>query len=208
MIARLSSRFPWFLTFEHKGLRMWLSLGKCWIAGGMLAAGLLTPALRAADEERKLGDTCASAFVLDGVLPISASGTTAGFSNNYDEACPYGESTAPDVVYRYSPASNVTVDVLLCAGLTDFDTKLYIYDSCPPAVGSPLACNDDACASDAGHGFVSALWNLPLQAGTTYYIVIDGYGNEAGNYTLTLRESSVPPTCPDAVGARVLRRQG
>ncbi len=166
---------------------------------GWLAAGCVLAAVaRADDGQRKAGDKCSTAFQLNGPLPISANGTTVGFSNDYDEACPYGDSTAPDVVYRYTPASTVTADVLLCTGITDFDTKLYVYESlCPPDGGPPIACNDDACvSSDTGQGFVSALWNVPLQAGTTYYIVVDGYGSAAGNYTLTLRASYPEPTCP------------
>ncbi len=182
--------------WRHKGIHVWHALTKNMIAGCLAVTWLLAMGALAGEEERKTGDTCSTAFPLAGTLPISVSGTTVGFSNNYDEACPYGESTAPDVVYRFTPASNVTVDVLLCNGMTDFDTKLYVYDSCPPTMGQPVACSDDACTSDAGQGFVSALWNLTLQAGITYYIVVDGYGNEAGDYTLTVRESLPPPICP------------
>ena len=109
------------------------------------------------------GEDCTTAAVLSGPLPIIVSGTTVGYANDYDEVCPYAGSRAPDVVYSFTPATPITVDVLLCNGWTDFDTKLYIYDSCPPLPGRPVACNDDACTSVAGQGYVSALWNVPLR---------------------------------------------
>lgn len=142
------------------------------------------------------GEDCSTAAVLSGPLPINVSGATVGYANDYDEVCPYAGSRAPDVVYRFTPATPITVDVLLCDGWTDFDTKLYIYDSCPPALGQPVACNDDACTSAAGQGYVSALWNLPLTAGVTYYLVVDGYGDAAGAYELELRESLPAAECP------------
>lgn len=142
------------------------------------------------------GEDCATAVGLSGPLPIRVSGTTVGYANDYDEVCPYAGSRAPDVVSSYTPATPITVDVLLCNGWTDFDTKLYIYDSCPPISGQPIACNDDACTSAAGQGYVSALWNVPLTVGVTYYLVIDGYGDAAGAYELELREGLPPAECP------------
>ena len=44
------------------------------------------------------GDTIFDATVVTG-LPYTVSGTTVGYTNDYDEACPYTGSTSPDVVY-------------------------------------------------------------------------------------------------------------
>jgi hypothetical protein len=181
----------WGYKRTHVRYALWLTLAVIMPS----PAGYLYAAADAQDE-RWPGDTCATAWHLYGALPLQAAGTTVGYADNYDESCPYADSTAPDVVYRYTPDTDVVVDVLLCAGLTDFDTKLYLYNSCPPSAGHALACNDDACTSDSGQGFVSALWGIPLTAGTTYYIVVDGYGNEAGFYELHIRPSLPPPTCP------------
>lgn len=141
------------------------------------------------------GDTCQTAIELGGPLPLTVNGTTLGFAHDYDEACPYGGSDAPDVVYRFVPDVDMLVDVLLCRGPTDYDAKLYIYDSCSP--GAALACSDDACFTPAGQGYVPALWNVLLAAGQSYYIVIDGYDGAAGNFTLDLSYSLPPPVCPD-----------
>lgn len=145
------------------------------------------------------GDTCATATVI-GSLPFSANGSTVGYTNNYDEACPFTGSTAPDVVYSFTPATDMNIDITLCAGVTDYDTKLYVYeDVCPaPNSGQHVGCNDDACNSPVyPSNFISELSGLALTAGHTYYIVVDGWGTSAGNYTLEVTQWQPPP--PPAV---------
>ena len=48
---------------------------------------------------------------------------------------------------------------------------------------------------------------LVINANTTYYIVVDGYGSESGNYELTV-ESAEPPPPPPAIGGYVVYRDG
>jgi hypothetical protein len=141
------------------------------------------------------GEDCATAVALD-ALPVSVSGTTAGHDNDYDAVCPYGGSDAPDVVYAYTPAEDMLVDITLCAGPTDYDSKLHVYDACPPGPDSLVACNDDACVSSIGEPWVSELTAVELIAGTTYYIVVDGYAGAAGEYTLDVAAWAAGPTCP------------
>jgi hypothetical protein len=129
------------------------------------------------------GETCASATVIPG-LPFTGSGTTAGYANDYDYACPYAYSVAPDVVYSYTPWVDEFATFSLCLGPTVYDTKLYIYAGA--CVNPPIACNDDACSSPQFANYVSRLDCVPLTAGTTYYVIVDGYGSEFGNYTLDI----------------------
>ena len=44
------------------------------------------------------GDNIENPFIVSS-LPFSAEGTTVGFEDDYDEVCPYSNSTSPDVVY-------------------------------------------------------------------------------------------------------------
>ena len=91
--------------------------------------------------------------------PRTVTGTTAGFTHDYDEVCPYGGSTAPDVVYRYAPAANVPVNIDLC--YSSYDTKLYVYqDAVTP--GAPLACNDDFYTAAPCYMYSSKLENVPF----------------------------------------------
>jgi hypothetical protein len=55
-------------------------------------------------------DTCATAIPIAG-LPYSDTGNTCGYTDDYDEACPWIGVGAPDVVYSFSPPSNMTVDI-------------------------------------------------------------------------------------------------
>jgi hypothetical protein len=123
------------------------------------------------------------------VLPYSDSGNTCGYLNDYDYACPYTGSTAPDVVYKYSPTSAIEVDIDLCNSA--YDTKVFVYAN---SAGTLVACNDDACGSD---GFRSELSCVPMTPGNTYYIVVDGYFGACGTYELNVSEC-VPciVTCP------------
>jgi len=131
--------------------------------------------------DRQGGDTIADATVIPD-LPYYDTGTTSGFADDYDEVCPYTGSTSPDVVYTYSPTGDLVVDIDLCG--SDYDTKLYVYD----AQLNVVACNDDAYSGSPCGQYVSALEYVALQAGETYFIVIDGYGGDHGEYILDIVE--------------------
>ncbi|MBU1707268.1 hypothetical protein KKG05_11675 [bacterium] len=134
------------------------------------------------------GETCATAPAISGPFPYTDTGNT---SNNIDDyyvgewgdGCPYATSSAPDVVYAYTPAANITVDIDLSA--SSYDTKLYVYDNC--STEHVVACDDDG-----GGSFTSKITNLGLTASVTYYIVVDGYGSSSGAYSMTIYEV-IPP---------------
>ena len=143
------------------------------------------------------GDTFATATVIP-ALPYTDTGTTAGFTNNYNPPCAgYG---AYDVVYLYQPSTDVCVTVSLCG--SGFDTALYICDALTFPI-TPFACNDDYCGNPPQQ---SKLVRVPLQAGHSYYIVVDGYGCDVwsgycdfGSYTLSVTTDCPAPcvvTCP------------
>ncbi|MEZ4388091.1 MAG: hypothetical protein R3D98_11045 [Candidatus Krumholzibacteriia bacterium] len=144
----------------------------------------VTYPVQAPDPERQGGDTIADAVAV--FLPVhDLVGTTVGYTDDYDEQCPYVGSTSPDVVYSLSVdwSIHVVIDLL---GST-YDTKLYVYDEDLALV----ACNDDYYPD-----YVSRLDGVPLDPGT-YFIVIDGYGGAAGDYVLNIDEFIVDVvTCP------------
>ena len=139
--------------------------------------------------ERQGGDTIALAHVIPSLPWYSDSGTTAGYNDDYDEVCPYTGATAPDVVYKYVATSYVAVNIDLCG--SSFDTKLYVYN----AALALIACNDDFYFGAPCGVYVSKLENVNFNAGTTYYIVVDGYGAASGSYVLTV------PTSPRATSS-------
>ncbi|MCK4548455.1 MAG: hypothetical protein KAW17_13555 [Candidatus Eisenbacteria sp.] len=135
------------------------------------------------------GEDMANATAIPG-LPFTDSGNTCQFLDNYDEACPYTDSTSPDVVYFMKPPSDIEVDISLCNSY--YDTKVYVYD----AAGMAVACNDDACdGPNYSSPYLSCIQCLQLAGGQTYYIVVDGYGGDCGEYILDVSEC-VPPDPP------------
>ncbi len=138
------------------------------------------------------GDTIASAVVIP-ALPYNDSGTTVGYDDDYDEVCPYSGATAPDVVYRYVSPTSEPVIIDLCG--STYDTKLYVYD----AAMNLIDCNDDFYFGEPCGIYVSKLENVNLQAGGTYYIIIDGYASASGAYILHVENwcCFCPVPCPD-----------
>lgn len=125
------------------------------------------------------GETCADARVIYG-LPFAADGTTVGYDNDINEFCPQG-AASPDAVYVFVPANDVVVDISVCAGITNYDSVIIVYeDAC--VSGAYFACNDEFCMGEYDHA--SALEGLSLVGGHTYYIVMDGYAVSEGDYTL------------------------
>ncbi len=129
--------------------------------------------------ERQAGDTIASATVIP-ALPYFDSGTTIGYTNDYDAVCPYTGSSSPDVCYRYTASSIMSISIDLCG--SDYDTKVYVYDS----EMNLIACNDDYYTDQYCGIYVSRLDNVILSPGETYAIIVDGYGGDAGNYVFQI----------------------
>jgi len=137
------------------------------------------------DPARQGGDTFADAVPL--ALPvIDMSGVTTGYVDDYEEQCPYGGSTSPDVVYTITPGADVVVDIDMLGSL--YDTCIYVYDVDFNVVG----CNDDFHPD-----YTSKIEELTLYADMLYYLVIDGYGGDHGQYLLNISEFEpcdlVPP---------------
>jgi hypothetical protein len=135
------------------------------------------------------GDTIGDAVLIMG-LPFYDTGNTCDFADDYDVACPYTGSTSPDVVYMYVPPDDIIVTISLCD--SEYDTKVYVFDSSLVVV----ACNDDAGCGITG--FQSRIDAVALTGGETYYIVVDGYGGDCGDYVIdvTEYEPCCEVTCP------------
>ena len=129
------------------------------------------------------GNVIASAFEID-MVPFTGSGNTAnGFENNYDACSDISDS--PDAVYKYSPAADITVDISTC--FSSFDTKVYVFENTDDNM---VACNEDAGFYDyyACGYYTSYADSLTMTAGNDYFIVVDGWGGDAGYYNLQVFE--------------------
>ena len=142
------------------------------------------------------GETCANATVIS-TVPYTDFGTTTGYQDDYNPDCPYAGApgNSPDVVYSYTPSADGSYHVSLCG--SSYDTRLFVYAGV--CSGDPIACNDDSpnCAPS------SEIASVALTGGTTYYFVVDGYGDGAfGDYSFFLEETAPPPTgdvCGDPI---------
>jgi hypothetical protein len=90
------------------------------------------------------GDNCQNPLVIND-LPFCTCQSTAGFANDYAppaECTGPGGSSAPDVVYSFTPTDSITTSVSLCG--SSFNTVLSVWQGCPNSPESQLiACNDD-----------------------------------------------------------------
>ncbi|RFN58573.1 fibronectin type III domain-containing protein [Marixanthomonas ophiurae] len=96
-----------------------------------------------------------------------------------------------------APASgNVTVTTNI--GASDLeDTQMTVYEApsdCTnlTTMGAEIGCNDDV---DAGNGeYLSTVQLTALTAGETYYVQINGYNGEEGNFCIEVRDDGM--ACP------------
>lgn len=122
--------------------------------------------------------TASQAVSCDDVI----SGTNVGGTSLFDAACSPWATTGPEIVYSFTPA----VDDLLILELTEGGDTL---DHDLGVMGN--YCTDGACM---GYGDTGA--NIEVEAGKTYYIVVDGYDGSAGPFTLNVRcRSTCVPDC-------------
>ncbi len=129
----------------------------------------------APDVLRQGGDTFADAVPIP--LIYATTGTTVGYTDDYDESCPYENSTSPDVVYTFTPDGDMVINVDMFG--SSYDTKIYIYD----ADLNLVACNDDYYSD-----YTSFLEQVIVYGGVAHYLVIDGYGGDAGDYILAITQ--------------------
>ena len=139
-------------------------------------------------DTRQGGEDMATAFPILSI-PFSDTGNTTNHIDDYDAVCPYSGSTAPDLVYSYQPQEDIVLSVDLCG--SGYDTKTYIFEGS----GNLVFCNDDFYTDETCGMYVSKIESAFLNAGETYYFVIDGYGSDSGDYILDIQEFIVPPPC-------------
>lgn len=137
--------------------------------------------------DREGGESIADAVPIL-AIPFADAGATCDNIDDYEESCPYG-SWSPDVVYSYLQDHDTVVNIDLCGSL--YDTKVFVYDQ----ELNLLACNDDYYSGPPCGSYVSLIENLVIYGGETYYIVIDGYGGDCGEYQLEIYENL--PCCID-----------
>jgi hypothetical protein len=105
-----------------------------------------------------------------------ALGTTVGGTTVFGSSCG-NDILAPERLFQWTPSVSHVATIQTCGGTTNFDTTLYIREGA--CLGPDVACNDDACGSQSSI-------TMPVVAGTTYFIVVDGFVVDAGTFTLSV----------------------
>ncbi|WP_461599286.1 putative metal-binding motif-containing protein, partial [Winogradskyella sp.] len=125
-----------------------------------------------------VNDDCANAS------PILCGDIVIGFTNGATDS---GNNAAPDVFYSLAgTAAGEEITASLCG--SSFDTLIRIFDACG---GTELFTNDDSCDLQSEVTFTS-------DGSTTYIIMVEGFGSDAGEYTLAVN-CVPPPACNEPV---------
>ena len=121
-----------------------------------------------------------------GTVPVSATGSNVEASKETGEPDHGDNGGGRSVWWRWTASSPaiVTVDTFG----SNFDTTLGVYTGGQVENLTTIAANDDA-----GDGLQSRI-SFVSQAGTTYYIAVDGYDGESGSVglNLTLQTGGAP----------------
>src|SRR5205807_8318535 len=125
------------------------------------------------------GSACNNATV----IPAGGGTFTATTSGASTLAGTCGSSgSSPEKVFQWTPSLSGPATIETCGSGTTYDSVLYLRAaSC--ATGAEVQCNDDARANASGLFRASPIMP-PVTAGTTYYIVVDGFGGSSGSFAL------------------------
>ena len=128
-------------------------------------------------------------------LPFFANGSNVGMGDDWPVNS--GITQGADVAYTFDVYETVTIDVSLCAVATNYDCRLEIFTNDDPECLNPVSTgyeNDDGwidCAIEQPDQQFepSLLTGVTLVPGQ-YYIVVDGFDGDTGNYGITVTESA------------------
>ncbi|QQR87802.1 MAG: hypothetical protein IPJ76_06145 [Flavobacteriales bacterium] len=146
-----------------------------------LAHSVATLALLGSLAARGQGDLCTGATVV--ACGGSYAGNTTAFTADVAPFCNTTDGTGGGAWYRFTGTGNPVIASLCGSG---YDTKIRVYTGTCAALVCTIG-NDDFCGLQSQVTWTSVL-------GTTYYILVHGFGAAAGAYTLNI--TCPPPPVP------------
>jgi Abnormal spindle-like microcephaly-assoc'd, ASPM-SPD-2-Hydin/Fibronectin type III domain len=124
-------------------------------------------------------------------LPFATTGTTFGAANDFNPGppCVHNNQSAsgPDVIYSFTSPDSQNYDIT-ATPIGNYDITLYVVTDCLSQSG--CSSSDTRASGTAEH------LRRRLTEGTTYYIIIDGFQGDSGDFLLTLVPST--PQTPAA----------
>jgi len=151
---------------------------------GFVATSVFTGVTCGAEYEATLSITevtltCAD-FLVDlgdaGACPLVATGNTEG-------AFDFCGNASGDAYFSFNVTTAATYTISLCGGGTTYNSYLRLYDDI--CCGNQITYNDDYC------GVQSQI--SPVLAVGTYYVQIEGYGSDEGDYRLSISNEAGNP---------------
>jgi hypothetical protein len=130
------------------------------------------------------GDNCTDPFIIPESFPFSEIGNTCDFNN----FCDITGTDNSDVIYQLDITSTIDLEVSLCNSA--FDTKLAIFQGdCCTGSDTEWQYNDDNSdhCSPSNRSYIMANFTPG-----TYFIVVDGFGSNCGDYQLDITEYFPP----------------
>src|SRR5262249_41480392 len=122
-------------------------------------------------------DAFASPTSITGALPQTKTQSTAGSTREPGETA---SCATPDTSVWFSWTPSAAGTATLNTARRDHDTILGVVRGSSLGSLTELGCNDDA------NGTLQSQVAVPVTAGTTYRIMVDGYGAATGNLRLTI----------------------
>jgi hypothetical protein len=124
-------------------------------------------------------------------------GTTSGASTAQGSCASSATASAPDRIFKWTPARSGRATADTCNTQVRFDTVVYVRSA--SSTGTELACSDDVpgCATGDPSSYATSHGSrisFDVVAGQSYYLVVDGYsgstGGSTGDFALTV---TAPP---------------
>jgi len=118
-------------------------------------------------------------------LPFATTGTTYGAANDLNPGAPCVHNNqaanGPDVIYSFTSPDTQNYDITVTP-VGNYDVTLYVVTDCFSLTN--CSSSDTRASGTAEH------LRRRLTEGTTYYIVIDGFQGDSGDFMLTLVPST------------------
>ena len=181
------------------------------IDGSMNDVGVFSIDIIASPPETPVNDEVCEAYE----LPVD--GTVQGlFTNHAASADTIEDNIVPaevwkdgsmnsSVWFKFTAPSDGDVEISTC-NLANFDTQLAVYavgDCASLETFELVAANEDGPTSCSTNGD-SYLPVYDLKAGDTYYVVVDGYGNDMGHFSIVINDDITPGPVNDYVLEAIL----
>ncbi len=176
--ATAASRLPGVLPAPDGARSPWPAVDRLGQSAPSRTAARSPYTFRARDNgsPRQGGEDETGAVLLE-EPPLRIAGTTVGYQDDYTPGCAAMPGSG-DVVYRLQPAEDFSLEASLC-GSVDWLAVMALYHGGIESE-SLLSCANGGCPDGA------ALLHASLEAGETYYLLIDGFAGESGDYVLKL----------------------